>query len=178
MVANRREVAGQILGRRKAVLGIFGKATLDDPAKGRRNARVEHGDRLGLLADDRASASRAQIRDGRRAGLSPSRTESHRTRTGPIGNRPTPPTPARATCTRRSPRPSQAPSPPRRSAPAPPTASVFRLHQFRQTEVQDLDETVARHHHVLGLQVAVDNPGGVRLCEPVGHLHTDLEEPP
>ena len=55
-------------------------------------------------------------------------------------------------------------------ASAPSRALEAGAHQLREAEVEDLDEAVARDHDVLGLQVAVHDPGGVRLREPVGDL--------
>ena len=46
----------------------------------------------------------------------------------------------------------------------------LRLQELREAEVEDLDGPVLRDHHVLGLQVPVDDPGRVRLGEAVGHL--------
>jgi len=40
--------------------------------------------------------------------------------------------------------------------------SVLPLLHFRQAEVQDLGEALARHHDVFGLDVAVDDAGPVR----------------
>ena len=52
------------------------------------------------------------------------------------------------------------------------------LQELREAEVEDLDDAVLRDHHVLGLQVPVDDPGGVRLGEPVGDLAGDVEQTP
>ena len=56
--------------------------------------------------------------------------------------------------------------------PAPVAASGAQL---GEAEVEDLHEAVARDHHVLGLQVAMDDPGFVGLGQPLGQLHTDVE---
>ena len=52
------------------------------------------------------------------------------------------------------------------------------LQELREAEVEDLDDAVLRDHDVLGLQVPVDDPGGVRLGEPVGDLAGDVEQAP
>ena len=49
--------------------------------------------------------------------------------------------------------------------------------ELGQTEVEDLDEAVFRDHQVLGLQVPVDDAGRVRLGQPIGDLHGELEQP-
>jgi hypothetical protein len=50
--------------------------------------------------------------------------------------------------------------------------------QLGETEVQDLQETVARQHQVLGLEVPVHDAGSVGLGEAVGGLRGDLQQPP
>ncbi len=45
-----------------------------------------------------------------------------------------------------------------------------RARQLRQPEVQDLDQPILRHHHVLGLQVPVNDPRLVCLGQSVGNL--------
>ena len=45
----------------------------------------------------------------------------------------------------------------------------------RKTEVQNLDAPVACEEHVLGLQIAVDDPLLVRCGEAVGDLDADLD---
>ena len=47
--------------------------------------------------------------------------------------------------------------------------------QLRKSEVEDLDQPVARHHHVVGLQVAMDDAGAVRLRQPFRDLRADLD---
>ena len=47
--------------------------------------------------------------------------------------------------------------------------------QLRETEVEDLHEAVLRDHDVLGLQVAVDDAGLVRLREAARDLHREIE---
>ncbi|HEX9688019.1 MAG TPA: hypothetical protein VGB47_02985 [Thermoanaerobaculia bacterium] len=48
-----------------------------------------------------------------------------------------------------------------------------RVSQLRQPEVEDLDQTLLGHHHVLGLQVPVHDAGFVGAGETVGHLRGD-----
>jgi hypothetical protein len=52
-----------------------------------------------------------------------------------------------------------------------------RLRQLGQAEVQDLDVAVLGDHQVLGLEVPVDDPGGVRLGKALGSLDSDVEKP-
>jgi hypothetical protein len=49
--------------------------------------------------------------------------------------------------------------------------------ELRQPEVEDLDEPVLRHHHVLGLQVSVNDARGVSSGEPFRDLHRNREQP-
>ncbi len=48
--------------------------------------------------------------------------------------------------------------------------------QLGEAEVEDLGEAVVRHHHVVGLEVAVHDPGRVGLGEALGDLGPDLED--
>ena len=50
--------------------------------------------------------------------------------------------------------------------------------QLGEAEVEDLHVAVARQHHVLGLEVAVDDAGGVRAGEALGQLAGDVEHLP
>ena len=52
-----------------------------------------------------------------------------------------------------------------------------RLGQLGQAEVEDLDVAVLRDHQVLGLQVPVDDAGGVGLGQALGGLDGDIEQP-
>ena len=47
--------------------------------------------------------------------------------------------------------------------------------QLRQAEVEDLDQPVVRDHDVVGLQVAVNDAGAVRLRQALGDLRADLD---
>jgi hypothetical protein len=49
--------------------------------------------------------------------------------------------------------------------------------RLRQTEVEDLDQPVFGHHHVLGLQIPVHDTRLVRPRQSVGDLSRDLEQP-
>ena len=134
-------------------------------------------ERLRLGLDDR----RERLRGGRALegapARRPSRRGSSRRRTGPTGSPPAPRSPARATCTRPCPgpfRPRSAASP--WDAPARASSRSRRAHELGQAEVEDLDEPVPGHHQVLGLQVPVHDPGGMRLRQPVGRLRRDGEQ--
>ncbi len=50
------------------------------------------------------------------------------------------------------------------------------LGELGETEVENLGEAVGRDHEVAGLQVAVNNAGGMRLGEPFGGLREVAEE--
>lgn len=45
-----------------------------------------------------------------------------------------------------------------------------------EPEVEDLQEPVGRDHQILRLQVAMDDPGAVRLCEAVRELRAEVEQ--
>ena len=47
--------------------------------------------------------------------------------------------------------------------------------EFREPEVENLGESIRRDHHVLGLQVAMDDSGFVRLGQAVGDLRRDRQ---
>jgi hypothetical protein len=50
-----------------------------------------------------------------------------------------------------------------------------RMDLLREPEVEDLDAPLAAHHHVLGLQVAMDQASRVRRRKPVRDLTADLQ---
>ena len=54
-------------------------------------------------------------------------------------------------------------------------ALAARVGHLGEAEVQDLHAPVARDHHVVRLQVAVGDAGGVRGGQPVGNLRRDVE---
>ena len=56
-----------------------------------------------------------------------------------------------------------------------PDAIGSGIGQLRQPEVHDLDVTLAGEHHVLGLQIAVNDAGLVRLRERIRQLAGDLK---
>jgi hypothetical protein len=51
-----------------------------------------------------------------------------------------------------------------------------RVGQLRQSEVQDLDPPVLRHHDVLGLQSPVNDTGFVGAGETFGHLGANRKD--
>ena len=51
-----------------------------------------------------------------------------------------------------------------------------RFDQFRQPEIEDLGVAVTRDHHVVRLEIAVHDPGVMRLGEPFRHLGEVAEE--
>ncbi len=48
---------------------------------------------------------------------------------------------------------------------------LAEVNQFRDAEIDDFGEPVLGEHQVRRLDVAVDNPRGMRLGEPLSHLH-------
>ena len=53
---------------------------------------------------------------------------------------------------------------------------LIRFYQLGESEVEDLRIAVLGDHYVFGLQVAMDDAGGVGLGEPVGGLREVLEQ--
>ena len=53
---------------------------------------------------------------------------------------------------------------------------VARSHHLGQPEVEDLDHALRSHHHVLGLEVAMDDARAMGLREPVGELRAEVEQ--
>ncbi len=53
---------------------------------------------------------------------------------------------------------------------------TIRLGELRDAEVEDLRMTAARHHDVLRLEVAMNDPAGVCAREPVGYRGEDLHD--
>jgi hypothetical protein len=51
-----------------------------------------------------------------------------------------------------------------------------RLHQFCQTEVENLGVTVAGDHDVVRLQIAMDDAGPMRFRQATGHLLQVLDQ--
>ncbi len=45
-----------------------------------------------------------------------------------------------------------------------------RFDQFCQTEIQNLRMAIARDHDVVGLQIAVDDPGSMSFCQSFGRV--------
>ena len=50
------------------------------------------------------------------------------------------------------------------------------VRRFGQAEIQNLDPAIARNQDIVGLQVAMDDAGGVSGGEAVAHLHRDIQE--
>ena len=46
----------------------------------------------------------------------------------------------------------------------------------RQAEIEDLGMAARRHHHVLGLEIAMEQPLGMGVAEPVGNLARDIDD--
>ena len=49
-------------------------------------------------------------------------------------------------------------------------------HQLGDAEVQDLHPAVGRQEEVLGFEVAMDDPGGVRSCQASCHLRAEVDD--
>ena len=185
VLAHAAKLAGEVECRRVALGRVLGQAPLDDPPRGGREGGVLEGRRLVL--DDRGEGlDRRLPLEGRVAAhhLVEHRAEgelvgavvhgpaarllgrhvpdgAHHDTGGGVGR-------ARRAGPGRHLREALAGRPIR----AAPVAA-----QLGEAEVEDLHVAVARQHHVLGLEVAVDDAGGVGAGEPVGQLAGDVEHP-
>ncbi len=172
MLAHAPDVPREVARGRVALLGILLQASLDDPPEGRRDRRVQALDRLGLLADDGGQGLGAgSPLEGALAGRHFVEDRPQRELVGAEVERPA----ARLLGRHVADGPHDRAGPRRRRDVG--DLFILGLQELRQAEVEDLDDAVLRDHDVFGLQVAVDDPGGVRLGEPVGDLVRDVEQP-
>ncbi len=173
----------QVAAGGEAVVRVLGEAGRDDALEPRRHPGRSVDERDRLVAHDRGlRLDRRRVRR-RRAGRSASRRRSGRRRTGRSARPRAGPTPAPATCSR----PCRGSSP-RASRPCGPTPVVSSLRHRscgassrarpRQAEVEDLGPALGRDHHVLRLEVAVDDALGVGGGEAVGDLARERERVP
>ena len=186
VLAELAQVAGEVERRGVALGRVLGEAAaLDQPPHGRGHVRVEAGDRLGRVLDDRGEGLGARLPPERRSSgreLVQDRAERELVATVVDG--------ATAGLLRRHVAHGAEHDagrglrggrvgPGRRGRVEPLLSLARRVRaQLGEAEVEQLHEAVVRHHHVLGLEVAVDDAGGVRLREPVRHLRADLEDAP
>ena len=177
MIAQRCQVACQVLRRPVPILGILRETPLDHPPQARRGLRRRRRYRLRLRLDDRRESlcrSRTLERAPARHQLVEDRSEGELIR--PEIRR-LPARLLRRHVPDRAQNRSRLGSPRHRGEIRSARALEAGALELGQAEVEDLDEPVPRHHHVLGLQVPVHDPGGVRLGEPVGRLRRDGEQP-
>ena len=176
MIPNRREVAGQVHGRRVAVAGFLGQTPLHSPAQRRRNRAIELGDRLRLVVQDRPEDV------DRRSALERALARDHLVEDRPEGELIRP----RVECGAARLLRRHVPDRPHDHAGGGPShrrelraiaAARARGHQLGEAEVQDLDEPVFRHHDVLGFQVPMHDPRLVSLRQTIGHLDRDRQKP-
>ena len=177
VVSDALQVPREISRRGVPLLRVLGHASLDDPSQRQRRLRTELAKRLGLLPDDgRHRFGRGLLRERflPRRDLVEDRAErelvgteiewlSARLLRRHIAHR-----------THNGSRVGLGPGQGRHGG----QPARFRLRELRQAEVEDLDESVPGDHHVLGLQVAVDDPRRVRLREPRGDLRSDADGAP
>ncbi len=178
MVPQRGQVPREVLGRAVPLLRIFCETPLDHPDEVGLGLGVERSDGRRIVLDDH----RERL-DGRRPLKGPVsrrhfvedrperklvRAEVHGLPRGLLGGHVTdgPHHDTRFRAARD-----------RRQA-AFPVGSLERRGELRQAEVQDLGEAVAVDHDVLGLEIPVHDPGGVRLGQAVGDLGGDRQQPP
>ena len=175
-VAKPREVVRQVPGRRVPLLALLREAPFRDPSQRNRRIRRRRAEARRFLADDRRHRlRRARAREGApaRDHLVENRSEgklvrpeierlAERLLRRHVADRPQHDAGLRRGRNRRRLRHL--------------ARLAGRRGQLGEAEVQDLDDVLPRHHHVLGLQVAVDDSRGMRLGEPLGHLPADSQE--
>jgi hypothetical protein len=174
VVAQALELAQQVAGGGVALVRFLGQAPLlDDPAQGRGQAGRALGQRRGLLAQDGglglgaglaregALAARHLVHDGAEGELVGA--EVHRPARRLLGGHV-------ADGAHHHPRAGHLRGGCAFGAVAP------RFGELGQAEVQDAHVAVPGHHHVLGLQVAVDDARLVGAGQAVGDLHRKLED--
>ncbi len=177
VVADRGQIACEILRRGVPAFGVLGQTPLDDPAQGRRHAGVGRSHRLRLLVQDgrqrvdrvllleRALSGRHLVEDRSEGELI--RSEVHELAAGLLRRHVA----------------GRAEEGPRARPRLGHDARVgVALHlderQLGETEVEDLDDAVLRDHHVFWLQVAVHDPGFVGLGQALGDLGRDGQQSP
>jgi hypothetical protein len=156
----------EVPGRRVPLVRVLRQEPGEDPENGRRDARIDPLDRLGILLDDRGE----RLDDGRPVeGLPPGQhlveDQAERELVRPAVER----LAGRLLRGHVARRPDDE-ARVRQMAERPRLAVHEAAGQLRDAEVEDLHEAVPRHHDVVGLQVAVDDPGLVSLCQPVREL--------
>ncbi len=166
-------VAREVARRGVALLRVLLHAPLDDPAEGRRNARVQLGDGLRLFPDDRGERLRRRpaleralarghlVEHGAERELV--RTEVELLAAGLLRRHVADRAEHGADLRRLGGREVRG-------------FLLLRLQELGEAEVEDLDRPVLRDHDVFGLQVPVNDPGLVRLGEAVGHLVGEVEQ--
>jgi hypothetical protein len=167
-----RDVAGEVASRFVPAVRVLLEASLHDPPEGKGKAGRLPLEGIGLLADDRRHRfrpARAQERARSRQHLVQQRAEGELVRAEierlaerllgrHVGER-----------ADRHARHGHARRRRRR------IVRTLGGQPLGQAEVDDLREAVGRDHHVLGLQVAVDDPNGVGLGQPLGDLRRNRE---
>ena len=184
VLAQASHLAREVEGRGVALGRVLGKATLDHPAQGpgqgggerrQRLGRVvdDRGDRLGRrLAAERLAARRHLVQDRPERELVRAVVDGAAARLlrGHVAGRPEH-DPGRGLRRGRL-----GPGGRGRVEPVLLSAGAVAA-QLGEAEVEDLDVAVGGHHDVLGLQVPVDDAGGVGLGEAVRDLGSDVEQP-
>ena len=177
MITKRGEVAREVARRGVALLGILGQAALDDPAQRRRDLRVQRPRSAPAPRSGSPPACRRRSSSETLSCPSPSRTGSSRRRTGRSGSRPAARSPARATCSRPSPRPRPASFPSRRevrslAAARPPSDVSFARPKSRiLTSPSFVTITFS------GFRSRCTIPASCALARPSAICGRDLEQP-
>ena len=184
VLAHVAQLAREVLRRGVALLRLLRETTaLDDPAQGGRDLRVERRDRRRSVVDDRRERLGGRLAvEGLLAGRELVEDRAERELVAAVVDR------AAARLLRRhvTHRPEHGAGGrlrrrrvgPGGRAGVEPLLPLARAvgDELGEAEVEQLHEAVGRDHDVLGLEVAVHDPGGVRLREPVRHLGADVED--
>jgi hypothetical protein len=156
-----------------ALLGPLGQQALDDEHEAPRQSRPQRQDRLRLALDDgRQRLRRSRPREGPLPGHHLVKDGAERELVGARVHGP-----AGGLLRRHVPDGPEDGARPRRLVIERFHARIRggRRHQLRQTEVEDLHQAVIAHHHVLGLEVPVHDPGAVGPGQAVGQLCRHLD---
>ena len=176
VITDARELAGEILRRGVAALGILGQAALDDPPQRRRNLRIDRPDRLRLLVQDRRErVDRRPLleRPPARRHLVQDRAEA---RTGPTGNPPTPRSPAPATCSRPCPTIIPGSSPSRWADATPRRCPIPSYVSFARPKSRILTSPSFVTMTFSGFRSRCTIPASCAFEQPLRHLRRDRQE--
>ena len=172
----RRELGGQLVRAREAQRRVLPQAAGDQRLERGRHVRAQLAQRRRLALDHRRQhLGRSVAAEQRGAGRHLAEDRA-RARTGRSGSRPGRPLACSGDMYSSVPSSMPACVPWRVSVSRASSVAERRRRELREAEVEHLEQPVGRHHQVLGLEVAVDDAGAVRLREAVGELRPEIEQ--